>query len=252
MICPDGSGVGRNWKLNCEFDSCPELNPATEFCLSEDGRIEIRGENIGGNRFCVLPSGTECEEWAFYKNVCGDKEKSADPAKTDDNLFEQSNHISSEECRTKKGEIIDIDPKNPECPDDREFFGMVGDVNCICACCGNIQKKHWETSNISAGLRSYYLDYHENDINQVDGLDLHDLPCWLTTFEELSDQEIAGLDRLNIVINDYHLFEDHLYNVNLSISVLPDLAEFSFVKNLKGAWGIGNPEIGRGKILLDG
>ena len=47
-------------------------NPASVFCIESGGELEIRTEATGGQvGICVLPDGTECEEWAFYRGECG-------------------------------------------------------------------------------------------------------------------------------------------------------------------------------------
>jgi putative hemolysin len=46
-------------------------NPATQYCLEKGGQSDIRISPDGGEiGFCVFPDGSECEEWAFYRNEC--------------------------------------------------------------------------------------------------------------------------------------------------------------------------------------
>jgi putative hemolysin len=46
-------------------------NPASVYCEQNGGKTKIttdpRGNQLG---FCVLPDGTECDEWAYYKGDC--------------------------------------------------------------------------------------------------------------------------------------------------------------------------------------
>lgn len=46
-------------------------NPASVFCEAQGGRLEIR-EDASGNQagICVFSDGSECEEWAFFRNEC--------------------------------------------------------------------------------------------------------------------------------------------------------------------------------------
>jgi putative hemolysin len=46
-------------------------NPASEYCVEQGGTLQIR-EDVNGGQYgvCILPSGTECEEWAFYNGNC--------------------------------------------------------------------------------------------------------------------------------------------------------------------------------------
>jgi putative hemolysin len=46
-------------------------NPASVFCTEKGNKLEIRSDTDGGQYgVCIFPDGTECEEWAFYRNQC--------------------------------------------------------------------------------------------------------------------------------------------------------------------------------------
>ncbi len=48
-------------------------NPASEYCIEQGGDLDIREGAEGGQvGICVFPdgSGSECEEWAFYRGEC--------------------------------------------------------------------------------------------------------------------------------------------------------------------------------------
>ena len=46
-------------------------NPASVFCETNAGRLEIRTAPDGGQfGVCVFPDGSECEEWAFFRGEC--------------------------------------------------------------------------------------------------------------------------------------------------------------------------------------
>lgn len=50
----------------------PEIaNPASEYCIEQGGRLELR-DDVEGNQLgtCVFPDGSECEEWAFFRGEC--------------------------------------------------------------------------------------------------------------------------------------------------------------------------------------
>lgn len=46
-------------------------NPASVYCESKGGRVDIRknsaGDEIG---YCIFPDGSSCEEWSFYNGEC--------------------------------------------------------------------------------------------------------------------------------------------------------------------------------------
>jgi putative hemolysin len=49
-------------------------NPASVYCVQSGYRLEIRTGTDGGQYgVCLFPDGAECEEWAFFRNECGDR-----------------------------------------------------------------------------------------------------------------------------------------------------------------------------------
>ncbi|MDD3661951.1 MAG: DUF333 domain-containing protein [Candidatus Dojkabacteria bacterium] len=85
-ICVDLCGDGTCQEVVCmgsgcpyaeSSTSCPEdcgsdeaglANPASEYCEQQGGTV--RFEEAGSVGICVLPDGTECEEWAYYRGEC--------------------------------------------------------------------------------------------------------------------------------------------------------------------------------------
>jgi inhibitor of cysteine peptidase len=63
-----GCGSG----TTAEQPSEPGLaNPASEYCVEQGGRVEIRADADGAEQgFCVFSDGSECEEWAFHRGEC--------------------------------------------------------------------------------------------------------------------------------------------------------------------------------------
>ncbi len=48
-------------------------NPASVYCIEQGGTPEIREDpRPSGGQYgvCVLPNGTECDEWAYYRDGC--------------------------------------------------------------------------------------------------------------------------------------------------------------------------------------
>lgn len=45
-------------------------NPASEYCIENGGRLEIRKDLQGEAGFCIFDNGKECEEWAFFNGEC--------------------------------------------------------------------------------------------------------------------------------------------------------------------------------------
>lgn len=43
-------------------------NPASEFCVSQGGEVEIVSEAAGEVGYCNLPDGTRVEEWEYFRS----------------------------------------------------------------------------------------------------------------------------------------------------------------------------------------
>jgi uncharacterized protein len=46
-------------------------NPASEFCVSQGGEVEIVDETGGQVGYCNLPDGTRVEEWEYFRAHAG-------------------------------------------------------------------------------------------------------------------------------------------------------------------------------------
>ena len=45
-------------------------NPASTYCIEQGGKLEIRENAEGQYGMCILPDGTECEEWKYFRKEC--------------------------------------------------------------------------------------------------------------------------------------------------------------------------------------
>ncbi len=45
-------------------------NPASEYCVSQGGTVEIRDHASGQVGYCIFEDGSECEEWEYYRGEC--------------------------------------------------------------------------------------------------------------------------------------------------------------------------------------
>ncbi len=59
-------------------------NPASVYCTQKGNKLEIRTADDGSQSgVCILPDGSTCEEWAYYRGECGPAaQKSPTPAMT--------------------------------------------------------------------------------------------------------------------------------------------------------------------------
>ena len=45
-------------------------NPAAVFCIEQGYELETRDEVGGQASYCIFPDGSECEEWAYFREEC--------------------------------------------------------------------------------------------------------------------------------------------------------------------------------------
>ncbi len=46
-------------------------NPASVYCEEHGGKVDIHTDASGAQAgVCVFPNGSECDEWAYYRNEC--------------------------------------------------------------------------------------------------------------------------------------------------------------------------------------
>jgi putative hemolysin len=56
---------------SADVSSYQIANPASSHCLSSGGKLEIRTAEDGSQTgHCIFKSGSECEEWAYYRGEC--------------------------------------------------------------------------------------------------------------------------------------------------------------------------------------
>ncbi len=60
-------------------------NPASVYCEQQGGKLEIRTDSAGGEYgVCKFDDGSECDEWAYYRNECkpGDMDRAPEPGQS--------------------------------------------------------------------------------------------------------------------------------------------------------------------------
>jgi len=57
-------------KSEVQNDNVKVANPASTYCIEQGGKLEIRNSAEGQYGVCILPDGTECEEWKYFRKEC--------------------------------------------------------------------------------------------------------------------------------------------------------------------------------------
>ena len=59
-------------KAGQEIPAVGIANPASEFCVKQDGKLEMKKDKDGGEYgVCHLPDGSVVEEWAYFRSHHG-------------------------------------------------------------------------------------------------------------------------------------------------------------------------------------
>jgi putative hemolysin len=53
-----------------ECENLEVANPASTFCIENEGTLNIRNTDKGEYGVCVFKDNSECEEWMFYRGEC--------------------------------------------------------------------------------------------------------------------------------------------------------------------------------------
>ncbi|MFA6321992.1 MAG: GerMN domain-containing protein [Candidatus Buchananbacteria bacterium] len=69
-LCPNGLKVTDNTSGSPEKIEVGLANPASEYCLSQAGKLEGRINNEGQYNICIFKDDTRCEEWAYQRGEC--------------------------------------------------------------------------------------------------------------------------------------------------------------------------------------
>jgi len=84
-------------------------NPATVYCLSQDGKFIMKKTLAGSSEgYCELPDKTECEVWALYKGECGKdavKTKEGEPMSTSTEMIEPEANSTSTAITPNEGSM---------------------------------------------------------------------------------------------------------------------------------------------------
>lgn len=90
-------------------------NPASEYCVSQGGKLEIRDEANGQVGYCHLPNGQVVEEWALFRSA--NTQCNPEEAKK---LIGQSN-LTDEQIKklTKATNVRNVAPGQPVTMDFR-------------------------------------------------------------------------------------------------------------------------------------
>lgn len=86
-VCDDIVCLGTGCPCAEDIDSCPQdcteseekvvddtpfglANPASIYCMEQGGTLMFEEGDDGTIGYCILEDGTECEEWAYFRNEC--------------------------------------------------------------------------------------------------------------------------------------------------------------------------------------
>ncbi len=109
-------------------------NPASEFCLENNGTISM-GESLAGQHgICTFGNGAKCEEWAFFRGECSKDLPNYCALDTD---CACGVHISSGACFYGSKEFVDA---SRQCPDFCNGIAAHLEIKCLKNRCTQVLK----------------------------------------------------------------------------------------------------------------
>ncbi len=69
--CGGSKAEPTSGSASTDTETAQLANPASVYCEDQGFTLEIRTADDGSQSgFCIFPDGSECEEWAYYRNEC--------------------------------------------------------------------------------------------------------------------------------------------------------------------------------------
>lgn len=56
--------------VNTSGNSTTIANPASVYCVSHGGKLDIQTTSAGQTGICTFPNGSQCEEWSYLRGEC--------------------------------------------------------------------------------------------------------------------------------------------------------------------------------------
>lgn len=67
----DAEETANQQTINEETTNTQIANPASEFCIENYGKLEIRTAPDGSQTgYCIFDNGKECDEWEYFRGEC--------------------------------------------------------------------------------------------------------------------------------------------------------------------------------------
>jgi len=66
-----GCGTSTKEPADEPMEGVALANPASKYCEDLGYELELRTDDTGSYGICILPDGSECEEWDFLAGRCG-------------------------------------------------------------------------------------------------------------------------------------------------------------------------------------
>jgi putative hemolysin len=119
-------------------------NPASQFCESHNGTLQIREGTGGQHGVCSFASGAKCEEWAYYRGECSQAEPDYCEADSDCGCGVLK---STHDCFYGQKEFVD---ETQQCPDFCNGIAAHLEIKCVQNQCKQVQKNRCTNYGVDA------------------------------------------------------------------------------------------------------
>lgn len=160
-------------------------NPASVYCEQQGNKLEIRSASDGSqNGVCILPDGSECDEWLFYRGECQSSHPQNTPQATItpilDNDSTEAVELASDGCKLYRNAEFGY---SFHYPGDANLVANDDPLHGISIVGPEKDNEIWPSISIS----------HPLDREEYRPVEDVDLLTWLTDHNLLGDERAADV-----------------------------------------------------------
>jgi len=101
-------------------------NPASVYCKEKGGQLEIRDGDGGQSGYCIFPDGSECEEWAYFRNECAPGNPAQTPSDSTAGEFTPLSSVECNDLAESMQKTLGVDVNASETPFQDYITGKIG------------------------------------------------------------------------------------------------------------------------------
>ncbi len=174
-------------------------NPASVYCEEQGGVLRMETDEAGQYGICVLPDGTECEEWAYFRGECPEE-----PEETTEEKQQQAEKSTESRKPTLANFGFNLDYYDPETRYAGDFYFSSGRVpnDMLFTPTGHVTDE-----GKLLPYPGYHLPLETKIISPIDGV--------VTKVEKNDNADDYEIHMTQNQVKDFIVAFDHVINVKV-------------------------------------